>query len=173
MMPSESAQPALRNRWLLLALWSLLAIGGPLGAAAPDGRGQRVLQLYERVLMVGEALLEFEQVVLQRLERQRPVDVARAVARFRSARDQMKRLRKMARKMEKELPPGEPTLPAIEKWKARIPEFRTAHRSNMQRIKTLAPAEVSASGETVDEAWASDLEPDESEFPVRTVEEQF
>jgi len=157
-----------------VVLAHLLAVAPPAGAAERKGPdGAYVLRLYQRVLDVGNALLEHEQLVILRLEKKRPVDVIKAVARFRSARKQMRLLNRLARSLKKQLPGGDPYTSRIDDIKSGIKPIREAHRANMVRFKALAPADLVAAGNLIDDIDPPESEDDEGNFPVGGLDEQF
>ena len=176
--PHSVEGPFLRGRpgirWgSLAALALVMVVLTCRGSLAAEVDGPYVVRLYDRVVAIGEALLEFEKVVLFRLEKNRPLDVTRSVARFQSARDQMRRLRKMAKGLLKKLPPGAAPIAEVERRKARLQEIKAIHKANMAAIQARAPSEFAAAATLGDDAFAGDDEDTNQHFPIKTVDGEF
>ena len=133
--------PPLLISLLFVGMCVLLSgtLPGTLAAASPDTdkSGKYIETLYLRITAVGFALLEFEDSLIFRLEKKRPVDFSRAAARFISARKQIHSLRSLAQLLMKKLDSADPRRARIESLKGRFRNVAVAHRSNMEKILAL------------------------------------
>ena len=179
MMPSKNRSYASSPTLVaVLLVIGLLLAATEVTAATPSTRkgqplGLYAQRIYQRILALGASLLTFEKELIFRLEKKRPVDLEQAVSRFRSARDQIRRLRRLGVYLKRRLPPGDPYRPKIDSLAARLAYAVEAHRKNMATLKTLAPAEVIEAAQAVGEACEEKDHEEPVQFPVRNMDEQF
>ena len=149
---------------------------GPAVAAKPPGYdpekklGEYVHQLYQRALVVGKALLEAEEALIFRLEKKRTVDVKREVARFFSARRQIRSLRILAFHLEKRIPPGDPRLAKIQSLKGNIALVVQGHRKLAAKLNALAGDEIRKAAAEFEAACQEQPgEPASPTLPIRSL----
>ncbi|MBI3038758.1 hypothetical protein HYY75_06890 [bacterium] len=133
-----------------------------------------VLKLYQRVLSIGQAILEFEEETIARLKSKHPIDSDSLVSRFLSGKSQIKALRKLARRFESRVSNSDPLFPKIQSLKERLISFLRRHRQNGEKLKELGGSKWIASFKGVDDAFSDgEIDPNCASFPVRTIDEQF
>lgn len=160
---------------LVVALLGLTSVS-TAAAAAPTGidEGAYVLRIYQRVVSIGIQLLKHEEEWIFSLKKERPLDLERVIARYRSAREQMRSLRRRAAFLERRLPSSDPRLAKIQSLKGKLPSILQGHRKNIATLNKLAGGKLSQVSTMMEQA----CEPVESpagvgSFPVATIDDGF
>ncbi len=167
--------------------WSPLA-GAPINKAGVSAqsapvseiavispRGEIVLMLYDKIYGLAKRLVDFEEFLLFRLKKKRPIDETRAQASLYSGKKQMKRLYQKALRLQARLPAGDPALAEVELAKLRISGLKPEHMSNSAAIakilgdKSPLAASVATAAEYFD---PPPLVATES-YPVKDLDGQF
>lgn len=145
----------------------------------PTGKGQPapsayVLRLFQRVQAIGRSIVKFEEEVLARLGKKRPVDAERVASRILSGRRQMISIRKLARKLEKEIFSTDPNFQKIQSLKGKIGSFVAKHKGNMAKFQGSGEASLQAAFAKFEDALGDIQESEVQEnFQVKNLEAQF
>lgn len=156
---------------------SPVATGPTLWAAPrPTGSdpGEQVLQICQRINGIMQAVLDLERDLIFRLERGRPIDWQRMVARFASARRQIVGLRRLALRLEPRIPAGHPALAKIQSLKSQLRGAVKTHRERAAKIVAAGGEACRSAITQVDTACEhSEPAPDTVPFPVRSIDDQM
>ena len=138
----------LEHALIVLALFAALSntLWGQSGPGAAD-MGSYLLQIHQRIIGVGKALLDADDALLFRLRKKRPVDVKREAGRLFSARRQIVLLRRLAARIEPQVSTSDPHRAKIQSLKALFVRVIKAHQERMKAICTLAGEEIRAAAE--------------------------
>lgn len=169
-------------RVLFLAVFSILGLFVPLSAFSKDlppaPPAKYVLGLFQKVISINVGLLNFQDALISRATKDRPIDWKMAEKSFEAAKKQTISLRRMADHLLKCLPSSDPLIPQIQKLQQRLFLVIQAHQRKIARLRELAGDKVEALLEKVEQACGklpddpgNDLS--DLRFPVNTVEEQF
>ncbi|MBF0547977.1 MAG: hypothetical protein HQM08_26305 [Candidatus Riflebacteria bacterium] len=133
-----------------------------------------VSKIYQRILAIGRHVLENDERIIIRLTKKRPVDYERVIARYRSARNQIVKLRRSANFLEKQILSSDPKLAKIHSQKARIPYINEAHKKNLAKLNELSGNRLAETGKLIESACETiDETGTVASFPVRTIDEAF
>lgn len=161
--------------FVVVMLLGMTGVSWAAGAALTGiDEGAYVLRIYQRVVSIGIQLLKHEEEWIFSLKKERPLDLERVVARYRSAREQMRSLRKRAAFLEKRLPSSDPRLAKIQSLKAKLPTILQGHRKNIVILNKLAGGKLSQVSTMMAQACEQVESPAAvGSFPVTTVDEGF
>jgi len=136
--------------------------------------GAYVLRIYQRVISIGIQLLKHEEEWIFSLKKSRPLDLERVVARYRSARGQIRNLRKRAIFLEKRIPSSDPRLAKIQSLKGKIPSILQGHKKNIVTLNNLSGGKLTQVTAMLDQACEQIEAPAAvGSFPVTTIDEGF
>jgi len=169
-----------RARLGILVMLAVLVAGATASRAQAPRRAtltpaDQAVRLYQRILTVGKALLDLERATIFRLEKKRPVEVDRVVAKIVSARRQIGSLRRLARRFEEQIPSADPKRAKVESLRTNFGLVLDAHRKYMQRLRALAGKEILAALDALEhETRAAPASlPATSPYPLRSMDDLF
>lgn len=132
---------------IVLLIYLVLSFSSPVFSANPAsfsaGRYAEMINL--RLIAVSQALLDFEQELINKLEKKRGFDKDQALARFVSARLQFRKLLLIGIALNKTIPSGDPARARIQSLKSRLTYFLQAHQKNVSRLTELGFPELKMS----------------------------
>ncbi|MBF0499436.1 MAG: hypothetical protein HQM09_04855 [Candidatus Riflebacteria bacterium] len=158
---------------LLIWIWTPAL---PTQAAASDtfDPGGYVLKIYQRVIALGASILEEERETIFRLKQGRPVDNERIISRYRSARNQIRTLRKIAISFEKRLSGSDPRIPKIQSLKLKIPYIIDGHKKNIAELNTLSGGKLGETTQFLENACGNlDDSTPVASYPIRSTTDGF
>ncbi|MBF0409818.1 MAG: hypothetical protein HQM10_20925 [Candidatus Riflebacteria bacterium] len=132
-----------------------------------------VLRLYQRVISLGNIVLDFEDRMIFSYENHRPTDPKRDVARLKSGRRQIRNLFLLGRRLERKIPPSDSKFPQIQATREKIRYFINEHRKRITKLIALGGDEIINAAKAYENV-ADDLDTNvDVDLMIKDIEDKF